>query len=86
MKIIATGLPESVEAYQLALNATFAGGVAYGKGKAQRKPLSEEVKQELWRLSVLEASKEPYGCVPMNWQRAADLYAQKLEASHGIKA
>lgn len=31
MKIIATGMPESVEKYEEALNATFAGGVAYGK-------------------------------------------------------
>jgi hypothetical protein len=33
MKIIATGLPASVEDYQLALNAAFAGGAAYGTAK-----------------------------------------------------
>lgn len=31
MKIIATGMPESVEKYEEALNAAFAGGIAYGK-------------------------------------------------------
>jgi hypothetical protein len=35
MKIIATGLPASVEDYQLALNAAFAGGKAYGTAKVQ---------------------------------------------------
>lgn len=37
MKIIATGLPKTVEDYQVALNAAFAGGVAYGKGSSSLK-------------------------------------------------
>jgi hypothetical protein len=35
LKIVATGLPESLEQYQLALDAAFAGGVAYGQAKQE---------------------------------------------------
>lgn len=33
MEIKATGLPETVEDYQVALNAAFEGGKAYGKAQ-----------------------------------------------------
>ncbi len=33
MQIVATGLPATVGDYQLALNATFAGGEAFGKAQ-----------------------------------------------------
>lgn len=33
LEIKATGLPKTIEEYQLALNAAFAGGVAYGKAE-----------------------------------------------------
>jgi hypothetical protein len=55
MKIIATGLPATIEDYQVALNAAFAGGEAFGKAQ-QRKLLTdaEEVLQALdsceWNL------------------------------------
>jgi len=35
MRIVASGLPETVQKYEEALNATFAGGVTYGKLKAR---------------------------------------------------
>lgn len=48
MKIIATGLPASVEDYELALNATFAGGIAYGQAKVKEiKQGSQEAEKEL---------------------------------------
>ena len=48
MKIIATGLPASVEDYELALNATFAGGIAYGQANTQEfKRNSQAAEKEL---------------------------------------
>ena len=33
MNIVATGLPATIEDYQVALNAAFAGGEAFGKAQ-----------------------------------------------------
>ena len=49
LKIVATGLPTSIEDYQLALNAAFAGGKAYGTAKLQqevKKQLNEAIKHD----------------------------------------
>lgn len=42
ISIVATGLPATLEDYQLAINAAFAGGKAYGTAKLQ-----QEVKKQL---------------------------------------
>lgn len=46
MKIIASGIPETLEQYQLALNAAWAGGRAYGQGEAKLKQAFLEQKPQ----------------------------------------
>ena len=47
----------------------------------QRKPLTYEIKQEFW-IKAIEQGKNGQS---MNWQKAADFYADAIEAAHGIK-
>jgi hypothetical protein len=48
MEIKATGLPETIEDYQVALNAAFAGGKAYGLAQRTWVGLTDEEAHELW--------------------------------------
>ena len=61
MKIIATGLPATIEDYQVALNAAFAGGEAFGK--AQQRTwigLTDEEMSEAMNYWS-DASRSAYG-------------------------
>ena len=55
--------------------------ITIDKLEAQRKPLTDEVKNKFWR----EAIKYGVNGQSMNWQKAADFYADAIEAAHGIK-
>lgn len=64
MNIIATGLPETIEEYQLALNAAFAGGKAYGRGQAKlelgikfNEGLHQEREARLTREATIDLGK-----------------------------
>ena len=47
MEIKATGLPETIEDYQVALNAAFAGGKAYGLAQRTWVGLTDEERFEV---------------------------------------
>ena len=49
MEIQATGLPETIEDYQVALNAAFAGGKAYGLAQRTWVGLTEEDRLDLYK-------------------------------------
>jgi len=60
MKIIATETPKTLEQYQLALDAAWVGGMAYGRGEAQQEPVGVKFNEGLWqereaRITQLEA-------------------------------
>ena len=55
MEIKATGLPETIEDYQVALNAAFAGGKAYGLAQRTWVGLTnEELKIVLYKSDTAE--------------------------------
>lgn len=45
------------------------------------KPLTEKIKNEFW-IKAIQHGKNGQS---MNWQAAADFYANAIEAAHGIK-
>ena len=50
MEIKATGLPETIEDYQVALNAAFAGGKAYGLSQRTWVELTNnEIESAYWK-------------------------------------
>lgn len=53
----------------------------YTSPPAQRKPLTEKIKDEFW-VRAIQHGKNGQS---MNWQAAADFYANAIEAAHGIK-
>jgi hypothetical protein len=59
MEIKATGLPETIEDYQVALNAAFAGGKAYGLAQRTWIGLTDEEDAELWK----RVSHLPYNII-----------------------
>ena len=87
MKPVATSLPTTIEEFQLALEAAFAGGKALGSALASaetppRKPLTDE---EIW---------DEVKAADLDWQNGWTLdedapnryitFARAIEAAHGI--
>ena len=61
MEIKATGLPETIEDYQVALNAAFAGGKAYGLAQRTWVGLSEKEMYKLWLTVDEETDRMAFG-------------------------
>lgn len=77
MEIKATGLPETIEDYQVALNAAFAGGKAYGL--AQR----TWVNATTWRGLTDEERQQ---IVDLSWRQAPSIEAYVIRSMQYAEA